>query len=217
MRNDGATSSRNHRERDEWRPGNDRYDRSPSKDSYRRGGRDDYGPRDTDPFGRDYPPANRQYSDGYDDDRGPQTSYMDPAPRSPAGYDDRDTAWSRWTPKDNRAGPRNDRGRGNYEFNDRYKDSGRKEENREFKERRRDNGWASRRRTNPEVSANMTPLGGFEPPTSDDRPGEPSGSWQPANGRNETQRKNKHSKKKNKHKNDKRNRDWRNDDSHLNK
>lgn len=205
---------------DEWRPENDRYDQSPSKDSYRRGGRDDYGPRDTDPYGRDYP-SNRQYSDPYDDDRGPTTSYMDSSGRSPPGHDDRDLGWSRWTPKDNRQNHRNDRARGNFDFNDRHKDNGRKEESSQFKERRRDNGWASRRRNNPEptttTNANAIPLGGGEPPSNDDRNGEPSGSLQPNNnGRSEGQRK-KHKKKK-KNQNDKRNnRDWRNDDGHLNK
>ncbi|EKM59511.1 uncharacterized protein PHACADRAFT_250065 [Phanerochaete carnosa HHB-10118-sp] len=215
MRNDGASSSHRGRGVDEWRPENNRYDQSPSKDSYRRGGRDDYGPRDTDPYGRDYP-SNRQYPDPYDDDARPTTSYMDPSGRSPPGYDDRDLGWSRWTPKDNR---QNHRGRGNLDFNDRHKDGGRKEENSQFKERRRDNGWASRRRNNAETTtnANAIPLGGGELPSNDDRNAEPSSSWQPThNGRGEGQRK-KHKKKK-KNQNDKRNnRDWRNDDGHLNK
>ena len=206
MRNDGASSSRNRRDVDEWRPENDRYDQSPPKDRYRRGGGDDYAHRETDSYGRDYP-SNRQYSDGYDDDRGPQGPYHDGMGRSPPVYDDRDAGYSRWTPKDDRANHRNDRGRAGYDFNDRYKDSGRKDE---FKERQRDNGWASRRRNNVEVAPS-------QPPIVDERPGEPSGSWQANSGRGENQKKNKHSKKKNKNKNEKRNRDWRNDDGHLNK
>ncbi|GJE84848.1 serine/threonine-protein kinase [Phanerochaete sordida] len=218
MRNDGASSLHRGRGTDEWRPENDRYDQSPSKDSYRRGGRDDYAPRETDPFGRDYP-SGRQFSDSFDDDTRPTTSYMEPSGRSPAGFDDRDLGWSRWTPNDNR---QNRRGRGGMEFNDRRGDNGWKEENNQFKERRRDNGWASRRRNNGDTTtnANAIPLGGVEPlpPPQDERNGEPSGSWQPnlnGNGRSEGQRK-KHKKKK-KNQNDKRNnRDWRNDDGHLN-
>ena len=119
-----------------------------------------------------------------------------------------------------RGARRNDRGRGEQDSNDRSKDGGRREEGKEFKpnERRRDNGWASRRRNNNEMSANSIPLGsGPQNQGFDDKNGEPGGTWQPNASRNESQRKNKHSKKKNKHKNDKRNRDWRNDDGHLNK
>jgi hypothetical protein len=212
MRNDGASSSRNRRDMDEWRPENDRYDQSSSKDRYRRGGGDDYGGRDTDSYGRDYP-SNRQYSDSHDDDRGPQSSHHDGMGRSPPVYDDRDIGYSRWTPKDNRHNHRNDRGRG-YDFNDRYKDSGRRDE---FKERQRDNGWASRRRINAEAPSSQAHAGKSEHQISDDRPGEPNPLGHTMNSRHENQKKNKHNKKKNKTKNEKRNRDWRNDDSHLNK
>ena len=227
MRKEGASSSRSRRDADEWRPENDRYDQSPSRDSYRRGGRDDYGHRDTDPYGRDFPSSNMQHSDGYEDERKrfSHNSWQDGSGRTPAWEEsDRDLSWSRWTPKDNnRSGRRNDRGRGDHDNHDRFKDPNRKGESKEFKpqERRRDNGWASRRRNNNnEISANSIPLGGgSEQQSHDEKAGEPSGTWQPTAGRNENQRKSKHNKKKNKINSEKRNnnRDWRNDDGHLNK
>lgn len=225
MRNEGTSSSRGRRDADEWRPENDRYDQSPPKDTYRRGSRDDYGHRDTDSYGRDFPSSNVQHSDSYEDERKrlPYNSWQDGSGRTPGWEEsDRDLSWSRWTPKDNtRAARRNDKSRSDHDNHDRFKDSSKKVESKEFRpqERRRDNGWASRRRNTNEMSANSIPLGGVpEQPGSDDKPSEPSGTWQPTTGRNENQRKSKHNKKKNKNKNEKRNnRDWRNDDGHLNK
>ena len=209
---------------DEWRPENDRYDQSPSRDSYRRGGRDDYGHHETDSYGRDFPSSNKQHSDSYDDDRKrfSYNSWQDGSGRTPAWDEsDRDLSWSRWTPKDSfRSGRRDDRGQGDQDNQNWFKDGGRKGDSKEFKphERRRDNGWASRRRNNNEVSATSIPLGGgSDMQGGDEKNGEPSGTWQPNAGRSENPRKNKHNKKKNKNKNEKRNRDWRNDDGHLNK
>lgn len=132
--------------------------------------------------------------------------------------------FSRWTPKDNRVprNDRNDRGRGAYDFNDRYNDNPRRDEGRELNayERRRDNGWASRRRTNPDDPPTQGSGVQNALPSSDDRPVEQGNPNQQNNGRNDNQQRKKHNKKnknKNKTQDKQRGRDWRNDDSHLNK
>ncbi|KAJ3553208.1 hypothetical protein NM688_g3741 [Phlebia brevispora] len=222
MRTEASSSSRR-RDAEEWRPAEDRYTYSPSKDGYRRGGRDDPDDRDSDswPPPRDARSSARKWSDRYEQDHNNSNQQESWTPR----YDsrDRDSGYSRWTPKDNRSDQRGERHRKSYNSHNRRADSwGRDEPRDSYNERRRDNGWASRRRSNADES---TQYSSNEPPTqtNDDRSWEPSSSWQSGNGRNDRndnqgQRKHRHQKNKKgkKHNSEKKVRDWRNDDGHWN-
>lgn len=221
MRNEASSSSRR-RDADEWRPAEDRYAYSPSKDGHRRGGRDDPDDRDSDSRAppREALSPSRQWTERHDQDHSGSKQQESSTPR----YDsrDRDSGFSRWTPKDNRSDQRGERNRKGYNnSHNRQTDSwGRDEPRDAYNERRRDNGWSSRRRSNAD---DTTQYGSSEPPpASDDRSWEPSSSWQPAGTRNDNQGQRKQrplkNKKGKKHiNNDKRPRDWRTDDGHLNK
>lgn len=221
MRNEGSSSSRR-RDADERRQGDEGHAYSPSKDTKRRNDRDDRDDLDSPSWG-----SRKRWHEQNERENGNSNQKDSWTPR----YDrDRDTGFSRWTPKDTRSDQRGDRQRKGYGSHHGRTDSwGRDEPRDSYNERRRDNGWASRQRSNADESAQYGPSESHKP-TNDDRSWEPSSSWQSGNGRperhdrndNQGQRKHKqHKNKKGKKQGDNstnsKKRDWRNDDGHWNK
>ncbi len=217
MRNEGSSSSRNRREADEWRPADDRYTYSPSKDGQRRGGRDDHDQRDAGSWGpaRDSG-SGRQWLDGHEQE---YTGSNNQESRTPRYERERDSGFSRWTPKEEQSGQRGDRRQSGFDSNDQRNDSWGRGERRDSntQEWRQDNGWASRRRSVVDDPPQHGAISDQPQLKADER------SWDPI--RKETQgqqRKNNSNRHGRRHKGkkqtgEKRLRDWRNDDGPLNK
>ncbi|KAI0340936.1 hypothetical protein BDW22DRAFT_1430583 [Trametopsis cervina] len=211
-----SSSSRTYRENDERRTADDRYDYTPSKDGRRHGRRDDNDQRakDSYPTSREsyYSSSSKQPADSYDRDRDMDDSHHDTSAWTPR-KDNKDYSRSRWGVKDGRGGQRSDRGRGGYDMNDRFNDS-RNRDDLNSRDRQRDNGWGSRRSTNGEAIAN-TLSSTFSDHPQDDRTGYSYASAPSSSSRQDAQRKAR--KKHKKPKTEKRAREWRTDDTHLNK
>ncbi|KAK7695842.1 hypothetical protein QCA50_000480 [Cerrena zonata] len=192
MRGDGS-SSQNRRGADEWRRvGEDHYSWSPSKDKQRRGARDDYDPSAGTPS-KDPDYSQRQWKGPHETD----FAFHDNSGWVPRTTDtSRDISYNQWSPREERGGPQEQRGRSRWDARERPRDSGWNRNNINTaaatptptnnannnkkdptpKEFQSDNGWASRRRANDDrPQSDDTTAKPFV--QGDDRAWEPAASW----------------------------------------
>lgn len=241
-----ASSSRSHRDSMDWRAGDDshaspdRYSYSSSKDTYNRGGRDDYDTAESKDFetwaarpsGDSHSTSRPEWTQRYDQ------NYSSTSWNAPVAYENRSTH-DQW-PEDDHSRPPDERD-SRLALEDRPVDRGasgwHRDERRETKGQnwRRDSGWDTRRvenrnkiRNEPRQWNNASHADSHHSHHSvDDRSWEPAPTWQPSNrsdlqgqrhhnGRSNHSNKNSKGGKKGQQHNKQR-RDWRTDDGNLNK